>query len=154
MPSSDQIIICRRRQLSALLDCAKYGRLLNPQTLYPSVSFLIMSNNKCQVGCVVFSPIECCWCFKVRIHVSRKSNSKKSPNVLNNFLLTMLTQRPAEMLTSTALMMDMCPKLDRSHRTACFCKCFTYVAKTIANSTTYSRKRGITMAPLFLSLTS
>ena len=41
-------------------------------------------------------------------------------NVLKNFLLTMLTQRPAELLTSTALMMDMCPKLDRSHRTACF----------------------------------
>ena len=41
-------------------------------------------------------------------------------NVLSNFLLTMLTQRPAELLTSTALMMDMCPKLDRSHRTACF----------------------------------
>ena len=41
-------------------------------------------------------------------------------NVLINFLLTMLTQRPAELLTSKALMMDMCPKLDRSHRTACF----------------------------------
>ena len=40
-------------------------------------------------------------------------------NVLNNFLLTMLMQRPAELLTTT-LMMDMCPKLDRSHRTACF----------------------------------
>ena len=33
-------------------------------------------------------------------------------------------------------------------------KCFTYVTKTIANLTTYSRTPGITKAPLFLRLTS